>query len=181
MAQRGKELEIAMASLHAEKSMKKERRMKSSRFPKSEPVLSNTHAYATPVQQHPNSGTRPAIPQAFMPRHPQPYQHQQPLPAAHQQIPLRHEQHLNPVAEQGSMDSFGSVAAAAGGPYGWRQTPLQVNGEYSGQKCLCPSPEICGVLFLPHFSRCSAILSIRKFTIFASLRLRIVKLLKLKS
>ena len=40
---------------------------------------------------------------------------------------------------------------------------------------LCPSPEICEVLFMPHFSRCFAIMRVRKFTKLASLRLKIVK------
>ena len=42
---------------------------------------------------------------------------------------------------------------------------------------LCPSPEICEVLFMPHFSRCFAIMRVRKFTKLASLRLKIVKYL----
>ena len=45
---------------------------------------------------------------------------------------------------------------------------------------LYPIPEICRVLFLPHFSRCFAIMRVRKVTRWSSLRLRIVKLLKLR-
>ena len=146
MAERGKELEMAMATLLAEKTKKKARRMKSSGFPKSEPVMSSTYAYPTPVQQHPNLGvTAIPCPQVLMPRHPQPFQHQQPLPASHhthQQIPqhnVTHEQHHlsgppypKPVVAQGSMDSLGSAAAAAAGagngpPYGWRPSPLQAS------------------------------------------------------